>query len=125
MDMKFRFLIIFLGLLLFSSYSFTSQFNYGSEFAAKSPNAHKALINALEKAGDRIFTSGDGEVFPKGLLIGRVVRDSTGRERVNLAADYKRLTFLKVIRTTPLEAVIESDSVIGENTTEDKERSDE
>lgn len=79
----------------------------------------------LVKAGDRIFTSGDGEVFPKGLLIGRVVRDSTGRERVNLAADYKRLTFLKVIRTTPLEAVIESDSVIGENTTEDKERSDE
>ena len=79
----------------------------------------------LVKAGDRIFTSGDGEVFPKGLLIGRVVRDSTGRERVNLAADYKRLTFLKVIRTTPLEAVIESDSVIGENTTEDKESSDE
>ena len=79
----------------------------------------------LVKAGDRIFTSGDGGVFPKGLLIGRVVRDSTGRERVNLAADYKRLTFLKVIRTTPLEAVIESDSVIGENTTEDKERSDE
>ena len=79
----------------------------------------------LVKAGDRIFTSGDGEVFPKGLLIGRVVRDSTGRERVNLAADYKRLTFLKVIRTTPLEAVIESDSVIGENATEDKESSDE
>ena len=42
----------------------------------------------LVNAGDRIFTTGDGEVFPKGLLIGRVVRDSNGRERVNLAADY-------------------------------------
>lgn len=79
----------------------------------------------LVKAGDRIFTSGDGEVFPKGLLVGNVVRDSTGRARVNLAADYKRLTFLKVIRTTPLELIIESDSVIGENTAEDKEISDE
>ena len=56
--MKFRFLVIFFGLLLFSSHSFTSQFNYGTEFAAKSPNAHKALINALEKSGDRIFGVG-------------------------------------------------------------------
>jgi rod shape-determining protein MreC len=79
----------------------------------------------LVKVGDRIFTSGDGEVFPKGLLIGRVVRDSNGRGRVNLAADYKRLTFLKVMRMAPVESVIESDSVIGENETEDKEKSDD
>ena len=47
-----------MGLFLYSNYSFTSQFNYGSEFAAQSPNAHNALINALEKSGDRIFGVG-------------------------------------------------------------------
>ena len=79
----------------------------------------------LVNAGDRIFTTGDGEVFPKGLLIGRVVRDSNGRERVNLAADYKRLTFLKVMRMTPVESVIESDAIIGEDATDNKETSDD
>ena len=57
--MKFKIFLLFLfGFLVISKYSFTSQFNYGSEFAAKSPNAHKALINALEKSGDRIFGVG-------------------------------------------------------------------
>ena len=79
----------------------------------------------LVNAGDRIFTTGDGEVFPKGLLIGRVVRDSNGRERVNLAADYKRLTFLKVMRMTPVESVTESDAIIGEDATVNKETSDD
>ena len=79
----------------------------------------------LVNAGDRIFTTGDGEVFPKGLLIGRVVRDSNGIERVNLAADYKRLTFLKVMRMTPVESVIESDAIIGEDATDNKETSDD
>ena len=79
----------------------------------------------LVNAGDRIFTTGDGEVFPKDLLIGRVVRDSNGIERVNLAADYKRLTFLKVMRMTPVESVTESDAIIGEDATVNKETSDD
>ena len=48
------------------------------------------------RPGDRIVTSGDGEVFPPGLLIGQVAEDPGGRLRVRLAADYERLEFLRV-----------------------------
>ena len=50
------------------------------------------------RAGDRIVTSGDGEVFPPGLLIGQVTQDPGGRLRARLAADYERLEFLRVLR---------------------------
>ncbi len=52
----------------------------------------------LVRPGDRIVTSGDGEVFPPGLLIGQVAADPGGRLRVLLAADYERLEFLRVLR---------------------------
>ncbi|SMX47405.1 rod shape-determining protein MreC [Maliponia aquimaris] len=53
---------------------------------------------ALVRPGDRIVTTGDGEVFPPGLLIGQVAEDPGGRLRVRLAADYERLEFLRVLR---------------------------
>ena len=56
--MKLKSLVYLLSFTLCCNFLLASQFNYGSEFAAKSPNAHKALINALEKAGDRIFGVG-------------------------------------------------------------------
>ncbi|AUC52440.1 rod shape-determining protein MreC [Sagittula sp. P11] len=52
----------------------------------------------LVRPGDRIVTSGDGEVFPPGLLIGQVAQDPGGRLRVRLSADYERLEFLRVLR---------------------------
>ena len=67
----------------------------------------------LVGAGDRVITSGDGQVFPKGLLIGSVVKDSTGRKRVSLSADYKRLAFLRVLRMIPIETIQESKMLIG------------
>lgn len=54
----------------------------------------------LVRPGDSIVTSGDGEVFPPGLLIGRVAQDPGGRLRVRLSADYERLEFLRVLRGT-------------------------
>ena len=42
----------------FSSYLFAANFNYGSEYAAKSELAHLSLINALEKVGGRIYGAG-------------------------------------------------------------------
>ena len=60
-------------------------------------------IDFLEDAGrvrpgDRVITSGDGGVFPAGLLVGQVAQDPGGRLRLRLAADYERLEFLRVLR---------------------------
>ncbi len=52
----------------------------------------------LVRPGDRVVTSGDGGVFPAGLLIGQVAASPDGRLRVRLAADYERLEFLRVLR---------------------------
>ena len=56
-------------------------------------------IPELVRPGDRIVSSGDGGVFPPGLLIGQVAKDTGGRLRVLLAADYGRLKFLRVLRS--------------------------
>ncbi len=52
----------------------------------------------LVRPGDRVVTTGDGGVFPPGLLVGQVAADPAGRLRVRLAADYERLEFLRVLR---------------------------
>ncbi len=59
----------------------------------------------LVRPGDRIVSSGDGKVFPPGLLIGQVAKDPGGRLRVRLAADYERLKFLRVLRSTSRQDV--------------------
>lgn len=66
-------------------------------------NSAAPLIDFLEnpdklRPGDRVITSGDGDVFPAGLLIGQVASDPSGRLRVRLSADYERLEFLRVLR---------------------------
>jgi rod shape-determining protein MreC len=59
----------------------------------------------LVRPGDRVVSSGDGGVFPAGLLVGQVAQDRNGRLRVRLAADYERLKFLKVLRSQPAEDI--------------------
>lgn len=66
-------------------------------------NTPAPLISFLENAdlvrpGDRVITSGDGGVFPSGVLIGQVAADPSGRLRVRLSADFERLEFLRVLR---------------------------
>ena len=56
--MRLKSLLTIVCFFILTGYTYTSQFNYGTNFAALSPNAHKALINALEKSGDRIFGVG-------------------------------------------------------------------
>ena len=53
------------------------------------------------RPGDRIVTSGDGGVFPAGLLVGQVVLSPDIGFRARLAADYRRLEFLRVLRSAP------------------------
>lgn len=69
----------------------------------------------LVRAGDRVISSGDGGVFPAGLLIGQVAEDPGGRLRVRLAADYERLEFLRVLRHNGSETVSDDAHVIGPN----------
>ena len=73
-------------------------------------NTAAPMLNFIEnpeavRPGDRVITSGDGHVFPPGLLIGQVAEDRAGRLRVRLSADYERLEFLRVLRhlgSTPI-----------------------
>ncbi len=57
------------------------------------------------RPGDRVVSSGDGGVFPAGLLVGQVVLGTDERLRLRLSADYERLEFLRVLRSSPAEAI--------------------
>ena len=72
----------------------------------------------LVRPGDRVITSGDGGVFPAGLLIGSVAADPGGRLRVRLAADYERLEFLRVLRHHGTENVSDASGIVGEDAVE-------
>tara|TARA_R110000765_G_scaffold258266_1_gene358533 strand:+ start:4760 stop:5623 length:864 start_codon:yes stop_codon:yes gene_type:complete len=66
----------------------------------------------LVRPGDRVISSGDGGVFPAGVLIGQIAADPGGRLRVRLAADFERLEFLRVLRHHGSEKVSQDASVI-------------
>jgi rod shape-determining protein MreC len=57
----------------------------------------------LVRPGDRVVSSGDGGLFPADILVGNVVQGTDRRLRVQLAADYERLDFLRVLRPLPRE----------------------
>ncbi len=80
-------------------------------------NSPRPLLEFLEnpdlvRPGDRVVTSGDGGVFPAGLLVGQVARAAGGKLRVLLAADYERLEFLRVLRSRPGEPITDPGSLI-------------
>jgi rod shape-determining protein MreC len=64
------------------------------------------------RPGDRAVSSGDGGIFPAGLLVGVVEADSDRRLRVRLAADYERLNFLRVLRSHPVETIGEAGGLV-------------
>ncbi len=61
----------------------------------------------LVRPGDRVVSSGDGGVFPAGLVVGQVAQSPDRRLRVRLAADYGRLEFLRVLRHGGIERIAE------------------
>lgn len=80
-------------------------------------NSAAPLIDFLEVAekvrpGDRVVSSGDGGVFPAGLLVGHVAMGSDRRLRVRLSADYERLEFLRVLRSHAGEKVEDDGTLI-------------
>jgi rod shape-determining protein MreC len=80
-----------------------------------SPNPLLDFVEAPEdiSAGDRIVTSGDGGLFPPGLLVGQVIETTDGRLRARLAADLVRLQFLRVMRSHPGTSLDDPGSLIG------------
>ncbi|MEM1234149.1 MAG: rod shape-determining protein MreC [Pseudomonadota bacterium] len=80
-------------------------------------NSARPLLDLVEnvdalRPGDRVFSSGDGQVFPADVLVGEVVQDADRRLRVRLVADYERLEFLRVIRTHDVEAITDPGTLI-------------
>ncbi|MDQ7080752.1 MAG: rod shape-determining protein MreC [Paracoccaceae bacterium] len=67
----------------------------------------------LVHPGDRVLSTGDGKLFPPRLLVGQVVMGRNGQLMVQLAADYQRLEFLRVLRTSPAEQIGVSDELVG------------
>ncbi|SLN24383.1 Cell shape-determining protein MreC [Roseovarius litorisediminis] len=74
------------------------------------------------RPGDRVMTSGDGEVFPAGLLVGQIAEDPGGRMRVRLAADYERLEFLRVLRNYGHESISDPGNLIAPAALPDQEQ---
>ncbi len=67
----------------------------------------------LVRPGDRVITSGDGGVFPAGLLIGQIAADPGGRLRVRLSADFERLEFLRVLRFNAAPSIRDPGGIVG------------
>ncbi|SDI32353.1 rod shape-determining protein MreC [Aliiruegeria lutimaris] len=68
-------------------------------------------LDAL-KPGDRVVSSGDGGVFPSGMLVGQLALGPDGRYRVWLAADYEQLEFLRVLRSHQGEVITDTGGLI-------------
>ena len=65
------------------------------------------------RPGDRVVSSGDGGLYPADIVIGRVVVGADGRQRVRLAADTRRLDFVRVVRARPPAPVEGPGGLIG------------
>ncbi|NRB33533.1 MAG: rod shape-determining protein MreC [Rhodobacteraceae bacterium] len=90
----------------------------GQTMLVSGDNSFAPRIDFLEKPelvrpGDRVVSSGDGEVFPPGLLIGQVAADRNGVLRVRLAADFERLEFLRVLRHNGKPRIEDPGAVVG------------
>jgi rod shape-determining protein MreC len=65
------------------------------------------------RPGDQVLTSGDGGLYPPGVVIGQAVLGADGRQRVRLAADFRILDFVRVVRPMPPEAIEGPGDLIG------------
>jgi rod shape-determining protein MreC len=89
----------------------------GQKALVSGDNSAAPLVDFLEnadlvRAGDRVISSGDGGVFPAGLLIGQIATDPAGQLRVRLSADYERLEYLRVLRHLGVAPVTDSGTIV-------------
>jgi rod shape-determining protein MreC len=64
------------------------------------------------RPGDRVVTSGDGDMLPADLLVGEVVMGSDRRLRVRLSADYARLEYLRVLRSHAIAPIADTGALV-------------
>lgn len=69
----------------------------------------KALLNI----GDRVFTSGDGNVFPSDILIGNILIDERKKLRVKPIANFESLEFLRVLNARKISTDWEESELVG------------
>ncbi|MGZ8363599.1 MAG: rod shape-determining protein MreC [Caulobacteraceae bacterium] len=64
------------------------------------PNPKLAYLRGKNpvREGDRILTSGDGGVFPRGLPVGRAAKGLDGTWRVRLDADVSAIDYVRVLK---------------------------
>ncbi len=89
----------------------------GQKALLSGDNTPAPLLEFLDKPdlvrpGDQVVTSGDGGVFPAGLLVGAVAQSPDRRLRTMLAADYGRLEFLRVLRSHDLEPITDPGGLV-------------
>ncbi|AVO37628.1 rod shape-determining protein MreC [Pukyongiella litopenaei] len=92
-------------------------------------NSATPIVDFLEnldlvRPGDRVISSGDGGVFPAGLLIGSVAADPSGRLRVRLAADFERLEYLRVLRHHGHEGITDPGGIVAPRTAVQADRTE-
>ena len=96
----------------------------GQQALVAGDNTAAPIVSFLEdvdrvRPGDRVMTSGDGGVFPAGLLVGQLTKDPGGRMRVRLSADYERLEFLRVLRNWREERIEDPGALVAPETLPD------
>ncbi len=64
------------------------------------------------RAGDLVFSSADGGIFPSGLVVGKVVVQADKRLRVRLEADFNRLEYLRILRSQPMEVIPDAGNLV-------------
>jgi rod shape-determining protein MreC len=65
------------------------------------------------KVGDRVLTSGDGGVFPRGLPVGVAVRGMDGGWRVKLDSDDAPIDFVRILLFRSFDQVVDQKALAG------------
>lgn len=77
----------------------------GTPAIASGDNSQAPILELVQDGGaialgDRVVTSGDGGVFPRGLLVGTVTQGADRSLRIKLAADFRKLAFVSILKTS-------------------------
>lgn len=73
-------------------------------FAMQAPRLDFIVGAANLRDGERVITSGDGGVFPRGLIVGVARIGSDGAWRVDLAGSQKPIDFVRILPYRPPDA---------------------